>query len=1249
MFRYMIIFVLLALVSANPVSALDTLNVTSPDPILEPWRWTTFDQSNGLKGLVRVMYEDRDGNIWFGTNLGVQKYDGRNWTTFEGGNGPPTGFGVSTILQTQNGDMWFAYGALSSQVLYKFDGENWTHYEMEGGFWRHGLHEARDGTLWAGFFMIQADAPSGIARFDGTTWTTIKLPEKLGRLANFLDIEEDENGALWFSSYQGLFQFDGKNWTKQQVGKNTRTNGMLQAQDGALWVSAPPNEVWRFAKGKWEIFDVGQGLPKDAGYTRNFWQTKGGDIWTGGMQNLSRFGGTKWHHYMLKDLPSRPQNIQGITTRGNMMWLYEFDKNRVHRFDTENAWRYYSHADSLFGGIETVDGSTWFHTHKQAVRYKNGVWLGYTPQDGFLDGVVLTINKTKDGALWFTGTHRGKPAMARYADSTWHIYTEQEGLVDHQATSMARNYSQLGHFIETKSGDVWLLGSYDNKAALARFDGHKWHRHIDEGGQAGQVFGCGIETSDGALWLGSHGATPGLHRYDGKVWQSYPDSIIQYRTGVGEFAEWPKGTLWVGHNTGISKLDIYDPNAKWWHKTDFSVPNPKFGGFFATDNALWFRANPGRRKGVFRYDGEHWYNFGSADGLVTGGVNGINQTGDGLLWFATKDGISCFDGKSWRSYTAGDGIQFEIRGIYSWPIIHTTKNGGLWITDPYAGKVLHFYKPLDKDAPETTIETALDRISSKGNILLKWQGRDLWEDTPHDELKFQWRFGNGEWTLPEERTDITLTSLSDGDYTFKVRAVDRDGNVDSSPSIHAFIVDPPWWKDPLIAGPMVVFFLLMLVQTGRVIQRDRRLNESNHALSDANKELFGLNRELQQERFVERIRGEVQAMEKAEDFDNLLSTLAEDLKAVGLHFTTCGIDVLDEPMDDPTMPHFEMHGFHYTAYTIDPDGIVTRASYRLSAPFPPVNLETIERFIAGEPWQGMSSNTAIVEIPIAQYGRLRLTASERERFVDDEIKTLQDFAAAIALGYTRYLDFVNLETANKEIQIQTERKSAFLASMSHELRTPMNAIIGFTNMVLRRSGDVLPDRQKGNLENVIQASNRLLGLITGLLDLSKIEAGRMDVVVKRFRVETLIRSCCAEVEPLVAEKSDVSLVYEVGDDVDEAKTDEVRVRQMVTNLLSNAIKFTDQGEVAVQVNRETDIIVIAVSDTGAGIPQDSLETIFEEFQQVKGSDTEHKGTGLGLPICKGFAELLGGSISVKSVVGKGSKFTVRVPMVYEAD
>jgi predicted ATPase/signal transduction histidine kinase len=243
-----------------------------------------------------------------------------------------------------------------------------------------------------------------------------------------------------------------------------------------------------------------------------------------------------------------------------------------------------------------------------------------------------------------------------------------------------------------------------------------------------------------------------------------------------------------------------------------------------------------------------------------------------------------------------------------------------------------------------------------------------------------------------------------------------------------------------------------------------------------------------------------------------------------------------------------------------------------------------------------------------------------------------------------------LEIANEHVREAARRKSQFLAGMSHELRTPMNAILGFTRLVLRRAGDVLPERQRDNLVKVRESADHLLRLINELLDLSKIEAGRMEVRPVLFDVGQFLLTCCETVVPLV--KPEVRLRHEVSDEVREAYTDEDGLRHIVLNLLSNALKFTDTGEVVMQVRMDGQAaadgsLVIAVADTGVGIPPDALETIFEEFQQVGGGIRERAGTGLGLPIAKRWAELLGGGIVVESVLGRGSMFTVTIPAAYQ--
>ena len=233
-----------------------------------------------------------------------------------------------------------------------------------------------------------------------------------------------------------------------------------------------------------------------------------------------------------------------------------------------------------------------------------------------------------------------------------------------------------------------------------------------------------------------------------------------------------------------------------------------------------------------------------------------------------------------------------------------------------------------------------------------------------------------------------------------------------------------------------------------------------------------------------------------------------------------------------------------------------------------------------------------------------------------------------------------LADANYEIQMATQRKSDFLARMSHDLRTPMNAIIGYTRILLRRARDVLGERQYRNLENIETSSNNLLSLINDILDLSRIEAGRVDIKPVDVDIKQLIDDCATSVEPLV--KPGVELQRRL-DAVPAVHTDAECLRRGVMNLLGNAVKFTEAGAITVSLKTVDGGAEIAVADTGVGIPAADLPHIFDEFQQVErqGSD-EKEGTGLGLSIAKKSVELLGGTLAAESEVGKGTAFTLRI-------
>jgi PAS domain S-box-containing protein len=241
-----------------------------------------------------------------------------------------------------------------------------------------------------------------------------------------------------------------------------------------------------------------------------------------------------------------------------------------------------------------------------------------------------------------------------------------------------------------------------------------------------------------------------------------------------------------------------------------------------------------------------------------------------------------------------------------------------------------------------------------------------------------------------------------------------------------------------------------------------------------------------------------------------------------------------------------------------------------------------------------------------------------------------------------------LRKAKAEAEQANHAKSAFLANMSHELRTPLNAIIGFTRIVRRKGADVLPEKQTENLDKVLTSADNLLNLINTVLDIAKIEAGRMDVLPANFRFGPMIDLCANTAQPLLLPT--VTLEKQVDENITTIYSDQDKIRQIILNLLSNAAKFTHEGKITLSAKQENNHLYISVADTGIGISAEALPHIFKEFEQADTTTTrKYGGTGLGLTISRNLARLLGGDLTVQSEFGQGSTFTLVIPVHYKRD
>ena len=267
------------------------------------------------------------------------------------------------------------------------------------------------------------------------------------------------------------------------------------------------------------------------------------------------------------------------------------------------------------------------------------------------------------------------------------------------------------------------------------------------------------------------------------------------------------------------------------------------------------------------------------------------------------------------------------------------------------------------------------------------------------------------------------------------------------------------------------------------------------------------------------------------------------------------------------------------------------------------------------------------------------------KLAEEELKRHREHLEELVEERTKHLEEKSQELSeiNARLQEANRHKSEFLANMSHELRTPLNSIIGYTKLVLDGVEGEIKEEQREDLAIVHASSRHLLQLINDLLDLSKIEAGRVELRWQEFSVSDLLAETVPPIRRLAEEKG-LTLAYDVTAGIDKLYADKGRVRQVLLNILGNAVKFTGEGGIDLTVSESETDFTFSITDTGIGISEDDLERIFDSFEQVGPAQIAgYEGTGLGLAISKQFVEMHGGMIWANSELGKGSTFTFTIP------
>ena len=292
-----------------------------------------------------------------------------------------------------------------------------------------------------------------------------------------------------------------------------------------------------------------------------------------------------------------------------------------------------------------------------------------------------------------------------------------------------------------------------------------------------------------------------------------------------------------------------------------------------------------------------------------------------------------------------------------------------------------------------------------------------------------------------------------------------------------------------------------------------------------------------------------------------------------------------------------------------------------------------------------------IKIREKTFGVLNSFFYHTHEFTEGEVQLLQALTASAAVAIANAGFIEETQQARDDAEEANRTKSEFLANMSHELRTPLNAIIGYSEMLQEEASELKNAEFEEDLERINGAGKHLLGLINDVLDISKIEAGAMDIYLETFPVEPMIHDVVTTMQPLV-DKNSNTLEIDCPDSVGSIHAGTTKVRQGLFSLLSNASKFTEQGTIPLNISRETadgrDWINFSVADTGIGKTDEQMDRLFEAFTQAEASTSRrYGGTGLGLAITRHFCEMMGGTVLVESELGKGSTFTMKLPAVVE--
>ncbi len=794
------------------------------NPLTESWRWKHFPELDG-KG-IRFIMESSDQRVWVGSNEGVLEYDGYEWKTHNEENGL-YGSPVEQILVANDGSIF----ATASNGIFKYDGEKWSEFfkvPENRSFIFHNIEQLKDNSLIAcsdwGYVHFLNDgkrtfytSPIKINQlkddYENVTW--IELPpsflSELNDFVNASDVLETYDGDVWFAITTKIEigkllkfrwsdiedgRFDNYEVIESREGFSLgEGQSLLQAKDERIWVinSSSNKGIHILDQNKWEKFSISQNFGGDE-YLVNIVQSADGKIWISSTARIFAYENGVWEKYKAPLYPVPANQIMLQNSRNDKLWVAGY-KSKVFQLDLSTD-RWLTYQDLSFQCETSPDEQWYLEKDNRIIQRKGDIWTAYNEEDGLPDEPIKIIH-TKQGQIWVAGSHQGKAATAVLKNGKWekHLHPKLSWGIDYRSVFEAQDGSLwFGAAVDAEITNGFLSGILHLKNPTA--EKLNWEHHASEKNGLNQRSFYGIgQSKDGRIWAGGKR----LIYYNGNTWNEAPDERLQQ---------------YVNYVT-------------------------------STDDLLLLGS---RYYGLFIYDGEKWENYNTNSGLSSNTIISIDVLSDSTIIVATENGICKFDGKSWTKNIFPQKLNMDFEGG---TIYHT--NQFIWInrvsrswkrkaytnsTEGENGWVFSTsrYRPSFRP-PETVANFFIESVSSDGNCIISWDGKDYFAQTSSDDLMYSYCLDDGAWSEFRPEKQHTFTSLPSGDHTLQVRARDLDFNIDKTPVKFHFEVLPPIWKQAWFIALILAFLTIYGIYEYRVIKKKRKLEILNTSLSEANRKL----------------------------------------------------------------------------------------------------------------------------------------------------------------------------------------------------------------------------------------------------------------------------------------------------------------------------------------------------------------------------------------------------------------------------